>query len=185
MIEESNMKYCSNCAKTLEWRIPESDNQYRHVCLHCDTIYYNNPKIIVGTIPVWQREQILLCQRAIEPKSGFWTLPAGFMENNETTKEGAIRETIEEANATIKIRYLHTIYDIPRVNQVYLLFLADLQNLDFHSGAETLALKLFRKKDIDWDSIAFRSIRYCLQKFFSNKETNSELPPYHGSYNEE
>ena len=183
---KESMKYCSTCAKPLLWHIPQGDNQYRHACNHCDIVYYNNPKIIVGTLPVWQGAQVLLCRRGIPPKHGFWTLPAGFMENGESTQKGAIRETEEEANAKIKIQCLHTIYDIPHIGQVYLLFLAQLQNLDFFPGEETLDLRLFKKADIKWDEIAFSPIIYCLQNFFDNDPQNIDTDklPYHGCHEE-
>ena len=165
---KKKMQYCSSCATPLVWRIPPDDTHHRHVCSQCGMIHYANPKIIVGTLPAWQNDQVLLCRRAIEPRSGFWTLPAGFMENGESTYEGAIRETLEEANARVKILYLHTVYDIPHIGQVYLLFLAQLQDLKFSPGAETLETRLFRREDINWDHVAFHAVKYCLQQFFAD-----------------
>ena len=114
----------------MEFAIPPGDSLPRHICSGCGTVHYSNPKIIVGALPIWEGK-ILLCKRAIEPRLGKWTLPCGFMENAETAEEGAIRETVEEAKANIKITNLQSVYSIPQINQVYLVFLAELLDLNF------------------------------------------------------
>ena len=152
----------------MERRIPPGDDLERYVCPHCERIHYSNPKIIVASLPVWEKDKVLLCKRAIEPRKGLWTLPSGFMEERESSEEGAIRETREEANANIAIRYLHTLYSIPQISQVYLIFRAELIDTNFSCGPESLELALFPKEKIPWESIAFSAIRYCLERFFED-----------------
>jgi ADP-ribose pyrophosphatase YjhB (NUDIX family) len=164
------MKYCSLCGAPVELRIPPDDNRKRHVCTVCGEVHYQNPKLIVGAIPEWQG-QILLCRRAIEPRRGLWTLPAGFMENGESTVEAAARETLEEANALVSIGELYSLYNLPYINQVHLLFRARLLNLDFSPGAESLEVRLFSEEDIPWDSLAFRAVRFTLQHYFSDRKS--------------
>jgi ADP-ribose pyrophosphatase YjhB (NUDIX family) len=127
------MKFCSQCSAPVALRIPKGDALPRYVCTACGVIHYQNPKMVVGCIPEWE-DKVLLCRRAIEPKRGFWTLPAGFMENGETTFNGAMRETLEEANARVEIDSLYALYNIPHISQVYLLFRARLLDLDFSAG---------------------------------------------------
>lgn len=164
------MKYCSLCGAPVELRIPPDDNRKRHVCTVCGEVHYQNPKLIIGAIPEWQ-DQILLCRRAIEPRRGLWTLPAGFMENGESTVEAAARETLEEANAQVSIGELYSMYNLPYINQVHLLFRARLLNLDFSPGAESLEVRLFSEEDIPWDTLAFRPVRFTLQHYFSDRKT--------------
>ena len=164
------MKYCSLCGAPVELRIPPDDNRKRHVCTVCGEVHYQNPKLIVGAIPEWQG-QVLLCRRAIEPRLGLWTLPAGFMENGESTVEAAARETLEEANAQVSIGELYSLYNLPYINQVHLLFRAILLNLDFSPGAESLEVRLFSEEDIPWDTLAFRPVRFTLQHYFSDRKT--------------
>ena len=130
------MKYCSNCGTLVELRIPEGDTLPRHVCSACNIIHYQNPKIVVGSIPEWE-DRILLCRRAIEPRQGLWTLPGGFMENAETLVQGAERETLEEANARVEMGDLYSIYNLPHINQVHVLFRARM--LDLTSNLELKA----------------------------------------------
>lgn len=125
--------------------------------------------MVVGTIPEWE-DKILLCRRAIEPKHGLWTLPAGFMENSETTLQGAMRETWEEANARVEVQSLYSLYNLPHINQVYLMFRAKLLNLDFGPGPESLEVALFREQDIPWDSLAFRTIDATLKAYFADRQ---------------
>ncbi len=178
------MKYCNQCKTTLEWQIPEGDNLHRHVCPNCKIIHYVNPKIIVGTLPIWEENKVLLCKRAIEPQKGLWTLPSGFMENKETTQEGALRETQEEANANVSIRYLHTLYSIPHISQVYLLFKADLLNVGFSPGVETLDVRIFPKSDIPWEEIAFLPVHYCLRIFTQEKLNEKNNKTHCGIFGE-
>jgi ADP-ribose pyrophosphatase YjhB (NUDIX family) len=165
------MKFCPECGAPVELRLPPDDIRERHVCTVCATIHYQNPKMIVGSIPEWEDGRILLCRRAIEPRHGLWTLPAGFMENGETTPEAAARETLEEANAQVQIGDLYSMYNIPYINQVYLLFRARLLNLDFSPGVESLEVQLFAEKDIPWDTLAFRPVRFTLQHYFADRKT--------------
>ncbi len=166
------MNFCSECGSTVALRVPEGDHLPRHVCPGCGTIHYQNPKMVVGCIPEWE-DKVLLCRRAIEPKYGLWTLPAGFMENGETTLEGAARETWEEAGARIEIGGLYTLYNLPHINQVYLMFRARLLDLDFQPGIESLETRLFTEADIPWDEIAFRTVRVTLEQYFSDRRTGS------------
>lgn len=166
------MKYCTECAAPLEVRIPEGEDRERHVCTACGAIHYENPKIVTGTLPV-HGERILLCRRAIEPRQGLWTAPAGFMENAETVQEGAVRETREEANARVRIEGLHAVYNLPHISQVYMLFRATLLDLDFHPGAESLEVRLFRQQEIPWDEIAFPVIAEALKTYFEDLRRGS------------
>ena len=164
------MKYCSECGAPVELRLPLDDNRPRYVCTACSTIHYQNPKLVIGALPEWEDGRILLCRRSIEPRHGLWTLPAGFMENGETTTEAAARETLEEANARIAIGDLYSMYNLPDINQVHLLFRARLLDLDFFPGAESLEVELFEEQDIPWDKIAFRPVRFTLQHYFADRK---------------
>lgn len=162
------MKFCSNCGATVVHKVPEGDNLPRYVCEACNIIHYQNPRMVVGCVPVWE-DKILLCKRAIQPRLGLWTVPAGFMENGETLDAGALRETSEEACARVAIEKLYAVYNIPHINQVYLLFLATLQDLDFKAGSETQEVRLFREDEIPWDQIAFATVRNTLTHYFSDR----------------
>lgn len=166
------MKFCSQCGAPVELAIPSGDNLPRHVCPQCETIHYSNPKMVVGTIPEWE-DKILLCRRAIQPKYGLWTLPAGFMENGETTGQGAARETWEEAQAKVKIGALYTLYNLPHINQVYLMFRAQLLDLNFGPGTESLEVALFDEADIPWEQIAFRTVEETLKAYFRDRRTGA------------
>lgn len=161
------MNFCSACGVRVELRIPDGDTLPRFVCTGCGTIHYENPKMVVGCIPEWEN-RILLCRRAIEPRHGLWTVPAGFMENGETTAQGAQRETLEEANARVEVLGLYAMFNIPHISQVYLLFRARLLDLDFSAGAETLETRLFSEAEIPWDQIAFATVRRTLNLYFSD-----------------
>ena len=163
------MNYCSECGAGISLRIPGGDDRPRFVCDDCGFIHYQNPRIVAGSLPVWEN-QILLCRRAIEPRYGLWTLPAGFMELGETTHEAAIRETLEEANARIRIEGLYVVINLPEVDQVYMLFRARLADLDFSPGAESLEVKLCREEEIPWSEIAFGTIRHTLEHYFKDRE---------------
>ncbi|WP_124705408.1 NUDIX hydrolase [Sulfuriferula multivorans] len=162
------MNFCSECGSDVIHTIPDGDNRLRHVCLQCNTIHYQNPKMVVGCLPEWG-DKILLCKRAIEPQYGLWTLPAGFMENNETTQQGALRETMEEAGARVEIEHLFTLYNLPYISQVYLMFRARLLDLDFAPGPESLEVRLFSEDEIPWDQIAFRTIEQTLRLYFADR----------------
>ncbi|MFZ9196146.1 MAG: NUDIX hydrolase [Burkholderiales bacterium] len=163
------MKFCSDCGAAVSLKIPAGDSLPRYVCDACATIHYQNPKMIVGCIAEWEK-RILLCRRAIEPRMGLWTVPAGFMENGETTAQGAARETLEEANARVEVGPLYAMYDIPHINQVYILFRARLLDLDFSAGTESLEVKLFDEADIPWEQIAFATVRNTLTHYYSDRK---------------
>ena len=163
------MNFCSHCgAATLELRIPDGDTLPRFVCATCGTIHYENPKIVVGCLPVWD-ERVLLCKRAIEPRHGLWTLPAGFLENGETLEAGALRETLEEADARVELGDLYTVISLPQINQVYMMFRARLLDLDFGPGTESLEVELFDEDEIPWEQLAFRTIARTLRNFFLDR----------------
>jgi ADP-ribose pyrophosphatase YjhB (NUDIX family) len=166
------MKFCSNCGGSVAHKIPPGDNLPRYVCDVCSTIHYQNPKIIVGCIAEWER-RILLCRRAIEPRHGLWTVPAGFMENGETTAQGAARETMEEANARVEIGPLYAMYNIPHINQVYILFRARLLDLDFSAGAESLEVGLYEEHEIPWEQIAFATVRNTLTHYYADRKAGA------------
>jgi len=162
------MKFCSICGHEVESRVPAGDNRPRFCCAHCGTIHYENPNMVLGTICTWE-DRVLLCRRAIEPRYGFWTLPAGFMENGETTTEGARRETDEEAGARIEMGPPFAMVDVPHVNQVHLFFRAALLDASFRPGPESLEAQLFGEDEIPWDSLAFRSVAQALRWFFADR----------------
>ncbi|GMR07631.1 MAG: NUDIX hydrolase [Gammaproteobacteria bacterium] len=162
------MKFCSDCGSPVTVKVPEGDNLPRHICDSCNTIHYQNPKIVTGCIPEWE-DRILLCKRAIEPRYGLWTLPAGFMENDETIQQAAMRETTEEANASVEITELYGLFNIPHINQVYMLFRASLLDLDFGPGDESLEVCLYTEDDIPWDDLAFPVITETLMRYFEDR----------------
>ncbi|XOV82125.1 MAG: NUDIX hydrolase [bacterium] len=162
------MKFCSNCGATLSFTIPPGDNRERHVCHDCDTIHYVNPRIVTGCLPVWD-DRVLLCLRAIDPRKGYWTLPAGFLENGETIAAGAARETQEEANARVDELELYTIFSLPHISQAYMFYRAQLSDLDFSSGEESLDVRLFKEHEIPWDNLAFPVITKSLQYYFEDR----------------
>lgn len=164
------MKFCSSCGSSITLRIPNGDSRHRHICGECDTIHYQNPRIIAGCLPAYE-DKVLLCKRAIEPRYGLWTLPAGFMENGESTEEGALRETWEEARARVTIHSLYTMFSLPQINQVYLLFRGQLDDLDFAVGPESLEVGLFAEDEIPWDEIAFPLVRKTLEHYFADLKT--------------
>ena len=164
------MKFCSHCGSSdLEFRVPEGDTLKRYVCAACSTIHYQNPKVVVGCLPVWE-DSVLLCKRAIEPRLGLWTLPAGFLENGETLTAGALRETFEEANARVEIEELYTTISLPHISQIYVMFRARLLDLDFGPGPESLDVRLFREDDIPWSDLAFRTITRTLRNYFLDRK---------------
>lgn len=167
----SPIKHCRNCGAAVAYRMPDDgDRSLRAVCTACTTIHYENPLNVVGTVPYYQN-QVLLCKRNIEPRYGYWTLPAGFMELNETTAQGAARETDEEAGANISMGGLFSVLSVPRVGQVHLFYLAELQALEFNPGHETQEVQLFREDQIPWDQIAFRTVRYTLERYFEDRRS--------------
>ena len=168
------MKFCSVCGSNVTLTIPSGDNRERFVCTDpsCATIHYQNPRVVAGCLPIWE-DQVLLCLREIEPRAGFWTLPAGFHENRETVAVGAERETQEEANADVENLALYTVFSLPHISQIYMFFKANLSNLDFSAGHETLDVRLFKENEIPWDQLAFPVITRTLEAYFSDRKANS------------
>lgn len=162
------MKFCNQCGAAVVLRIPAGDTRPRFVCAACETIHYENPKIVAGCIPEWQ-DKVLLCRRAIEPRHGLWTLPAGFMENDETTIEAAARETLEEAQARVQISGLYALFNLPHINQVYVMFRARLLDLNFGPGSESLEVALFDEEEIPWDELAFAVVRETLRLYYADR----------------
>lgn len=166
------MKFCPNCAAPLARRVPPGDSLPRDVCDACGNVHYQNPKLVVGTVPDWQG-RVLLCRRAIEPRYGYWTLPAGFMENDETAGEAALRETLEEAGAQIELESAFSLISVPRVNQVHLFYRARLVDLGFKPGVESLEVALFDEAKIPWKEIAFRTVGLTLKLWFADRARGS------------
>jgi len=165
------MKFCSNCGKAISRKVPAGDTKDRWVCDACAIVHYQNPKIVVGCVP--ERDgNILLCKRAIEPRHGFWTVPAGFMELGETTAQGAARETLEEACAEVRIGHLFASVDVIEAGQVHLFFTATLMS-DFTAGDESLEVQMFAKDEIPWEEIAFRSGTFALKKYLEDAGENN------------
>ncbi|MFC5475390.1 NUDIX hydrolase [Paraherbaspirillum soli] len=165
------MKFCSECAHPVSLQIPPDDNRMRYVCSNCGTIHYQNPKMVVGSIPAWEQDgelRVLLCKRAIEPRYGYWTLPAGFMENDETTSEAARRETQEEAGARIELHELFSLLNVTQAHQVHLFYRATLLDRDYAAGVESLEVELFTEAEIPWGEIAFPTVEYTLRAFFAD-----------------
>lgn len=158
------MNYCSHCAEPVGFRVPEGDSLPRHVCDACGTIHYINPKIIVGCLAEWQGH-ILLCKRAIEPRYGLWTLPAGFMEREETAAEGAARETLEEAEAQVRDLSLYAVLDVPQISQLYLIYRGQLVGGAHSPGPESLDTQLVLPEAIPWDELAFPTMQVTLQHY--------------------
>jgi ADP-ribose pyrophosphatase YjhB (NUDIX family) len=165
----SPIKHCRNCGTGVVYRVPDDgDVRERAVCPACDTIHYENPLNVVGTVP-HLGDRVLLCKRNIEPRWGKWTLPAGFMELGETTLEGAARETVEEAGAQIEMEGLFTVMSVPRVGQVHMFYLARLLSDTFDPGHETIEARLFTEAEIPWDEIAFRTVKETLELYFEGR----------------
>ncbi len=162
------MKFCSNCAAPLARRVPPGDTLARWVCDQCGEIHYQNPKLVVGAVPEFEG-RLLLCRRAIEPRYGYWTLPAGFMENDETAGQAALRETLEEAGARIELGAPFSMISVPYVNQVHLFYLARLVDLEFKPGEESLEVALYEEAQIPWKEIAFRTVAATLRHWFADR----------------
>ena len=160
------MKYCSSCGNKVSYKIPKGDNRKRAICDVCGEVHYKNPLIVVGCI-VESEDKILLCKRAIEPRLGYWTIPAGFMELDETLAEGAARETFEEACANVEISHQFASIDIPHAGQVHVFFRGKL-NGNFGVGEESLDTQLFSEDEIPWENIAFESTHFALKKYFES-----------------
>lgn len=161
------MHFCTACGQRTQEKIPLGDQQLRQVCSECGTIHYVNPKVICGALALWEGK-VLLCRRAIEPRYGLWTLPAGYMELFETMEQGSARETREEALAEVDIEQLYCMYNIPRIGQIYVLFKAQIINGQFGAGEETLESRLFSEEEIPWDQLAFPSVERTLRHYFTD-----------------
>jgi ADP-ribose pyrophosphatase YjhB (NUDIX family) len=168
MFTPRSFKHCKACGSPVQYTVPVDDNRERATCTVCATIHYENPLNVVGTLPVW-KDKVLLCRRNIEPRYGFWTLPAGFMELGETTEQGAIRETTEEAGARVELQGLYTVLNVVRVGQLHLFYRARLLDTDFAPGPESIEAQLFAEAEIPWDDLAFRTVRETLKFFFEDR----------------
>jgi ADP-ribose pyrophosphatase YjhB (NUDIX family) len=167
------MKYCPSCGQAVEQRVPEGDHLPRHICLACGTVHYQNPKIIAGCVPEFDG-RILLCRRAIEPRHGYWTIPAGFMENGESLEEAARRESLEEAEAHVEVGSLLAVVSVIHAHQVHVMFRARLPEPRFGAGAESLEVRLCDEQDVPWEDIAFRSVDFALKRYFEDRRLGRE-----------
>lgn len=168
---ERVVKFCSDCGGPIEVRIPQNDDRERFICAHCEAVHYRNPRIVAGCL-VTHGEQVLLCRRAIAPRRGYWTLPAGFLENGETVAEGALRETWEEARAEVELEGLYTLFNLPHINQVYMFYRARLPAPRFASGPESLEVALFDAPRIPWQELAFGAVEHSLRHWLADRERN-------------
>ena len=162
------IKHCRACGTPVDYRVPPDDNRERAVCPGCSTVHYENPLNVVGTVPVWE-DRVLLCRRNIEPRWGYWTLPAGFMELGETTAQGALRETVEEAGANVRLEGLFSLINVMRVGQVHLFYRATMLDTELAPGPETIEARLFAEAEIPWDELAFSTVRETLRLFFRDR----------------
>lgn len=162
------MNYCSHCGNPVCLRIPENDNRQRYVCLTCSTIHYQNPNIIAGCLAT-HNGKVLLCRRGIEPQKGYWTLPAGFLENGETTEQGAARECWEEAKGRVQLEKLYGVFNVPHINQVYMIYRGALVSPAVSAGDESLEARLFSEEEIPWAQLAFSVVETMLKQFFSDR----------------
>lgn len=170
MFAPRSYKFCKLCGAPVQYRVPHDDNRERAVCERCGTVHYENPLNVVGTLPVWE-DRVLLCRRNIEPRYGLWTLPAGFLELGETTAEGALRETDEEAGARIELQGLYTVLNVVRAGQVHLFYRARLLDTVFNPGPETIEAQLFAEHELPWDELAFRTVRTTLERYFEDRKS--------------
>lgn len=167
------MKYCSQCGREVVFKVPPEDRIPRWVCEHCATIHYENPRLVVGSVPEWDG-RILLCLRAIEPRRGYWTLPAGFMENGETLEQAARREADEEAHADVEIGSLLALINVPHASQVHVFFRGRLAGGRFGVGHESLDARLYLPEEIPWDALAFPSVTFALRSLLADREAGRE-----------
>jgi ADP-ribose pyrophosphatase YjhB (NUDIX family) len=167
------MKFCSHCGQPVTLLVPAGDHRPRHVCTGCGAVHYQNPKIVAGCVPEFEG-RILLCRRAIEPRLGYWTIPAGFMENGETTQDAARRESIEEALADVEIGSLLAVVHVLHADQVHVMFRAHLPKPEFGAGAESLEVMLCDETDIPWSDIAFRSVDFALRRYLEDRRAGLE-----------
>ena len=164
------MNFCSQCGKPVTLSVPADDDRPRHVCPACGSIHYQNPKLVVGCIPEWEG-RILMCRRAIEPRKGYWTLPAGFLENGETAADGARRETFEETGARVVDVEPYLMVDIVHIHQIYMMYRSRLVAPDFHPTRESSEVKLLKAEEIPWDEIAFKVVEKTLTHYLQDRST--------------
>ena len=169
IIIETSMNFCSNCGSAeLVKKIPEGDNLERFVCNKCGHIHYQNPNIVTGVLAYTDQDELILCKRSIEPRHGYWTLPAGFLENGESIEEGALRETKEETNSTVKIDDIYFMFDIPQIGQFYVLYKASIEENSYSPTTESLEVELFSYDEIPWDELAFPFVPIALEQFYED-----------------
>ncbi len=166
-------KFCSVCASVVEIRVPEGDHLPRRVCPQCGTVHYENPRVVVGCVAEFE-ERLLLCKRAIEPRRGFWTLPAGFLENGESMEDGAARECQEEALAKVTITGLLLLADVVQAHQIHVFFRAKLVDGTYGTGPESLDARLVTPDEIPWDDLAFPSNREALSAWVADRKAGRE-----------
>ncbi len=172
MFQARSIRHCRSCGGEARYATPAGDNRDRATCTVCGTIHYENPVNVVGTLPFWE-DRVLLCRRNIEPRRGLWTLPAGFMELDESTADGALRETVEEAGAHVEMLGLFTLLNVVRVGQVHLFYRARLLDTEFAPGPETIEAELFTQERVPWDEIAFRTTKKTLELFFADRSAGT------------
>lgn len=163
------MKFCPHCGHPVHLRVPEGDHFPRHVCEHCGTVHYRNPKVIVGCLGEWNDGRVLMCRRAIPPRMGYWTFPAGFLEMDETTAQGAARETLEEGGVEVEVDGLLALINVPHVSQIYVIHRGRLRTDAHHPTIETSETALMHENEIPWDRIAFPTIYHSLKFFFADR----------------
>jgi ADP-ribose pyrophosphatase YjhB (NUDIX family) len=166
------MKYCSACGHPVVYRVPPGDTRARYLCEACRTIHYQNPRVVTGCLVTWE-DRILLCKRDIDPRRGYWTLPAGFLENGETAEAGAMRETWEEARARVQVEDLYTLFSLPHISQIYMFFRGRLLTPDYGAGEETQAVGLFRENEVPWSELAFPVVRQTLEHYFDDRRSDT------------
>lgn len=177
------MKFCTQCGNGVTLRVPDGDDRPRYVCDACEYVHYQNPRIVAGCLPV-HGDRVLMCRRAIEPRKGYWTVPAGFMENGETVEQAALRETFEEARARVELDGIYAMFSLPHISQVYVFFRGTLETPDFGVGDESLEVKLFAEHEIPWKELAFPTINRTLEFYFEDRVNGAypvrtrEIGPY-------
>ncbi|WP_022665450.1 NUDIX hydrolase [Desulfospira joergensenii] len=167
-----SIKFCNICGAEVEKAIPRDDDHVRAVCTRCGNIQYENPKMVVGCLPVLE-DRILMCRRNIEPRKGMWTLPAGYLENGESVQDGAVRESFEETGSRVRLIAPYRMFNIVFVRQIYLIFRADLLDENFGPTTESLEVKLFDPDRIPWDEMAFEVIRQTLKDYLSDRKNQA------------
>ncbi len=172
------MKFCPDCGQPVKYLVPEGDQLPRAVCVACGTVHYENPRIVAGCVPEW-RGQVLLCRRAIEPRRGYWTAPAGFLEIGESIHAAALRETVEEALAEVAIGSLLSVVNVLHAAQVHIMFRARMVSERHGPGAESLETALFTEHQVPWDDIAFESVHFSLERYFTDRREGAERQHFH------